>query len=149
MEGFDQALWSRILLSCHTDNDYVNLCAALVPRKWWSYFFKDPIAVRKRVQRYTQHVVSVMGTQQWIFRDRLHRDDDLPAVIHANGVQMWFQHGKPHRDADRPACTDWNGTQNWWRNGKRHRDSNLPAVVSLFGYREWWNDGKKIRVKEF
>ncbi len=54
----------------------------------------------------------------YLFCGRLHRNNDLPAVIRANGTQEWRQHGKVHRDNDLPAIICTNGSQEWHQYGK-------------------------------
>ena len=39
-----------------------------------------------------------MDKQYWFQNGKLHRDNDLPAVVYANGDQIWYQNGKRHRD---------------------------------------------------
>ena len=38
------------------------------------------------------------GSQRWYKDNKLHRDDDLPAMIYANGSQFWFIDGLLHRE---------------------------------------------------
>ena len=64
--------------------------------------------------------------------------------------KKWFTDGKLHRDNDLPAIIWNNGDKEWWKNGIRHRDNNLPAVVCGGGHSEWWFDGKyQNRVKTY
>lgn len=44
---------------------------------------------------------------------RLHRDDDLPAVVWTDGTQEWYQHGRRCRDGDGPTRVDADGNQMW------------------------------------
>ena len=65
------------------------------------------------------------GTKYWEnSKGGLHRDDDLPAVIHANGDSYWFQ------------------------DDVLHRDNNLPAIVFSSGHCEWWINGDFIKEKD-
>lgn len=75
------------------------------------------------------------GNQAWFKDGELHRDNDLPAVIHINGTQKWYQNGKLHRNNDLPAIIYADGQEVWFQNGKLHRDNDLPAVVDSKGSR--------------
>ncbi len=83
--------------------------------------------------------------QEWFKDGVLHRDDDLPAVIHSDGTQEWRQHGKLHRDGDKPAYVRADGTREWWQHGKFHREADSPAVIYSNGTREWYKNGNKHR----
>jgi hypothetical protein len=84
--------------------------------------------------------------QSWADADgRLHRDDDLPALVWSCGLRKeWYWHGERHRDGDLPAvecawgddgnllAMTWgpnNGYKLWYRHNKLHRDGDLPAVM--------------------
>lgn len=89
----------------------------------------------------------------WLVNGRPHRDDDLPAVEHANGQLEWFQHGRRHRDGDRPAVESPHGGREWWIEGKKHRDGDLPAAICVDDFgggpeefcRIWYQHGQKHR----
>ena len=74
-------------------------------------------------------------------RGELHRDHDLPAVVHGNGYKAWYIHGQPHRDRGLPACIYPNGSKVWFEHGKRHRGGGLPAVDFRNGERYWYVRG--------
>jgi hypothetical protein len=83
-------------------------------------------------------------TETLMWRDadgRLHRDNDLPAIVFPDGGRWWYQHGKLHRDGDLPAAVDDDGPQVWYQHGRLHRSHDLPAVVWADGRQEWWVDG--------
>jgi len=48
--------------------------------------------------------------------NKLHRDDDLPAVVYVGGTQEWYKNGQLHRD-------------------------NLPAIIYSSGYKYWYKYG--------
>ncbi len=78
------------------------------------------------------------GTEKWYKNGRLHRDNDLPAVITSYGGQVWCKNGERHRDNDLPAIiVDRDGIQVWYKNGKLHRDHDLPAII-LTETQKWW-----------
>jgi hypothetical protein len=87
-------------------------------------------------------VIHASGTQHWYKNGKQHRDNDLPAVIFASGTQEWHQNGKIHRDNDLPAIIYADGSQEWHQNGKIHRDNDLPAVIRASGTQEWYQNGK-------
>lgn len=160
MERVDQALWSRILLTCEDEKTYFNACFALVPRKWWHYFLHDNDATVKRRRRYTKYSIShrypSLTFQQWRYRGKLSREDDLPAwtgpsstkwwrdgklhrvggpaiVHHKKGYQVWYYHGRKHREDDLPAFISANGThQEWYKHGKEHRDDGGPIAIEEY-----------------
>lgn len=81
-------------------------------------------------------MINFEKTQYWLDKKgRPHRDDDLPAVIHANGEKIWCQHGLVHRDDDRPAVISADRLE-WYKDGYRHREEDCPAVVDA--QTEWW-----------
>src|SRR5271170_6044899 len=51
---------------------------------------------------FTQIQITQFDTTYRIL-NKLHRDNDLPAIIYANGTQWWYQRGVYHRDNDLPA----------------------------------------------
>ena len=50
--------------------------------------------------------------------------------MYENGVQGWYLVNRLHRENDLPAIIQANGTQEWWLNGQRHRENDLPAVIT-------------------
>jgi len=38
--------------------------------------------------------------QVWYQNGKLHREDNLPAIIYPDGTQYWYQNGKCHREHD-------------------------------------------------
>ena len=80
----------------------------------------------------------------WYKGDKVHRDDDLPAIISSDGIRAWYKDGKVHRDNDLPALTN-DGPQAWYRNGEQHRDNDLPAVINTNGTQSWYQNNKLHR----
>lgn len=77
------------------------------------------------------------GTKMWRNKEgKLHRDNDLPAVVinSGGGRLLWFQNGKLHRD-NGPAAI-YEGGEEWYKNGSRHRDDG-PAMV-------WYNHDSHV-----
>lgn len=88
------------------------------------------------------------GTKVWYLNGCIHRDDDLPAVVHEDGTRMWHQRGLRHRDNDQPAVMDADGTRIWYQNGKKHRADGRPAVIGRFGGKEYFEHDKATRQPE-
>ncbi len=88
-------------------------------------------------------VICTNKTRKWYQHNKLHRDNDLPAIIWADGSQEWYYHGKLHRDNDLPAVIWTNGTQ-WWYHNKLHRDNDLPAIIAT-RVQYWYKHGKVHR----
>ena len=85
------------------------------------------------------------GTMGWYQHNRLHRDNDLPALVDVcNSIKEWHQRGELHRDNDLPAVISGLHTE-WWQHGQLHREQDMPAVIFADGYREWYQHGKFIR----
>jgi len=75
----------------------------------------------------------------------LHRDNDLPAIVHSEGTKEWYQHGKVHRENDKPAKIFADGDQYWFINNELHRD-NGPAIIKYNGdSKHWYQRGKYHR----
>ena len=85
------------------------------------------------------------GKEKWVKNGKIHRDNDLPAIISANGTRIWYKDGEQHRDNDLPAVINPDGSQAWFKDGKRHRDNDLPAVIHADGSEEWWKNNKVHR----
>lgn len=52
------------------------------------------------------------GVSAWYHDGKLHRDNDLPAVVSTNGMKEWYQHGKVHRHRG-PAVLFPDGSGQW------------------------------------
>ena len=61
--------------------------------------------------------INDFGTHIWYKDDKLHRDDDLPAMIWDDGSQFWYRNGEFHRE-NGPADMYANGDIVWWLNGE-------------------------------
>ena len=89
-------------------------------------------------------IIDELGNKRWYVENKLHRDNDLPAVECTDGDRLWYVEGKLHRDNDLPAIEDSYGDKYWYVDDKRHRESG-PAVVRNNGtYFEYWINGEQI-----
>lgn len=76
-----------------------------------------------------------------------HRENDKPAIIHANGRQEWYWHGQLHRTSG-PAIICEDGRQEWRQHGLLHREDSS-AVIHANGDEEWWVNGRCKRIVVF
>jgi antitoxin component YwqK of YwqJK toxin-antitoxin module len=90
-------------------------------------------------------IIHSSGSKYWYKNGELHRDNDLPAIILLNGYKAWYKNGKYHRDNDLPAVIYSNGDQHWYKNGKQHRNNDLPAIINANGYKAWYQNGVFIK----
>ncbi len=81
------------------------------------------------------------GDKYWFKHGEIHRDGDLPAVIYDDGKQDWYQHNKLHRDGDLPARVYPNGDYYWFKNNDLHRDNDQPAIIYANGDKHWFKNG--------
>lgn len=79
--------------------------------------------------------------------NKIHRDDDLPAIIQKDGSLQWWINGYPHRE-NNPAEIRIDGTKYWYNHGQKHRIGG-PAVEHVDGKKEWWIEGKEYSEEEF
>lgn len=87
-------------------------------------------------------VIYISGEQIWYKNGLKHRDNDLPAiVIKGSNHKEWWQHGKCHRENDLPAIIYNNVTQEWRQHGKLHRENDLPAIIRTYGEKIWYKNG--------
>ena len=87
--------------------------------------------------------------QEWYKDGKLHREDDLPAIMNPY-YQEWWINGKRHRDGNRPAIID-SDIQEWWKNGFLHREGDLPDFINgnnRNNIRQWYNDGNLHREND-
>ena len=64
------------------------------------------------------HVDFECGCYEWREDDHLHRDGDLPAIVHADGHREWWLEGLQHRDRYRPAVIHPDGEVEYWIDGE-------------------------------
>jgi hypothetical protein len=69
-------------------------------------------------------------------KNKIYRDNDLPAIEYADDGKQFWVNGKLHRDNDLPAIITSNKNKHWYVNIMRHRLRGLPAIESA--------DGRKV-----
>lgn len=88
------------------------------------------------------------GEKHWYKNGQKHRDNDLPAVEYAERTKCWkwwYKDGQRHRDNDLPAAEFPDGTKEWYRNGQLHREGDKPAIIECAGRKFWYKNGKLIK----
>ena len=76
-----------------------------------------------------------------------HSFNDEPSYVD-NGTKIWHKNGKIHRDNDLPAIIYGNGVKYWYKNGRLHREKG-PAIVNLDGENEYFLNGKLYTFHEW
>ena len=97
----------------HEINPFDILSGKVVQNNWGTFWFKE--------------AGNNVADNGWPIHDKIHRDNDLPAIIWSNGGKEWYKDGKQHRDNDSPAVIEHNGSLHWYKDGGLHRDNDLPA----------------------
>jgi hypothetical protein len=133
----------------HRDNDLPAVEYDNGSREWWVHGKRlrwDPRSPTEILCDPTNY--NVAGTRIWHSLDsKKHRDDDNPAVIHADGTKEWWFNGQRYRGNGLPTIETGDGQKLWHnRSGKLHR-RGLPAVIGPNGSPEWWFNG--LRQSEF
>jgi len=121
----------------HTN--FIMECKVVLSNKELNWFQRKKI----KVKLLEEYKIDEKGYQWWYKNGKLHRDNDLPAVIQTNGIQRWYKNGQSHRDNDLPAIISPNGYQGWYKHDELHRDNDLPAVIETNGTQEWYKNGVK------
>ncbi len=76
----------------------------------------------------------------WKQKGKIHRDNDLPAVINNDGTKRWYRNGALHRDNDMPAVIH-GGSKFWYRDNMTHREE---INLLLYYLTEQKNDGNMV-----
>jgi len=90
-----------------------------------------------KVKLLEEYKIGENGNKYWYKNNKLHRDNDLPAIIYENGEQRWYKNGFLHRDNDLASVICPYGYQGWYKNGVLHRDNDLPVIIFSNGYQLW------------
>jgi antitoxin component YwqK of YwqJK toxin-antitoxin module len=101
------------------------------------------------------HIIRFGNVHQWYKNGKLHRDDDMPAIIEPAksrpekcGVTLtWMQNGKIHRDGDQPAMVS-DTFISWYKNDVVHRDNDQPAYITK-NERTWYVNGELQRHEDY
>ena len=80
------------------------------------------------------------GDREWRnAAGKLHRDDDLPAIVYADGTKMWYQDGVLTRVNGGPSIEYPGGARCWYKDGELRRF--MQESDALY----WYRDGMQIR----
>jgi len=107
------------------------------------YWYKTGTKIQHR-ENDLPAVEHANGGKEWWMNGQRHRDSDLPAIEWVCGYKSWFVNGQRHRDNGLPAVDYANGDKEWWVNDQRHRNNGLPAIEYMNGGKEWWVNGIQI-----
>ena len=68
-------------------------------------------------------------------------------ITDKDGNKVWRNsRGELHRDKDLPAVIHPDGSCSWYQEGQLHRDNGLPAYITSTGYCEWWTEGEQYEI---
>jgi hypothetical protein len=101
-----------------------------------------------RIIKRRSYIMNLINRIEYCIDNKLHRDNDKPAVEWSRGTKKWYQNDRLHRINDMPAVEWSDGTKWWFQNGKLHRDNDRPAVEFSNGSKEWWQNDVFIRSSE-
>lgn len=87
--------------------------------------------------------------KQTFFRNLLHSENDIPAMVVENVSSTWYKYGLIHRENDKPAHINICGgvSRYWYKNGKLHRGNGRPAILRKGGSKwskMWFEEGINI-----
>ena len=102
----------RVVILTDSYRDYKTICQ-LIER------LKESQRRAKMIEAITKRYVDNEGRVRYRMDDKLHRENDKPAIEDADGMKEWYYKGKLHRENDKPAIENADGTKEWWLNGKR------------------------------
>lgn len=117
-----------------------------------SYWYKG--GVLHRDNDLPAHI-NINGLQQWYQNGLLHRISGGPTSITDTEhilIKRWHYKDKSHRDGDLPAYISYDQktnkphTQSWMKDGEHHRE-NGPALVCDGGTKVWFCHGKVTRAE--
>lgn len=60
---------------------------------------------------------------------RPYRNHHRKVVLSDGTVKYYNAYNQLHRDNDQPAIEHANGTREWYQNGQLYRENNLPTIV--------------------
>lgn len=80
------------------------------------------VIVRTIIKNNEKIVVLYYGSNHspskfYYYRNQLHRDNDLPAIIHHNGYKEWYKKNKLYRENELPVIEHASGAK-YWHNKK-------------------------------
>jgi hypothetical protein len=100
-------------------------------------------AISRFIELFTVKIVESNRTEYRLL-GKLHRCNDLPAMVYKDGDHIWRRRGLHHRDHDLPAIICSDGGQYWCQHGVPHRDNGLPAAIYADGSMAWYQHGVEV-----
>ena len=100
---------------------------------------------RLRIIKIRSYVVNCFVYISYNIDNKIHKDNDIPAIKCRDGSRHWYQNGELHRDNDKPAIECVDGSKSWWQNGKRHRYNDNPAIEYANGTKFWYQNDELHR----
>ena len=104
----------------------------------------------KEIIKGIEHIKIISKSKDVIYfkNEKIHREDDKPAILYHGVGSFWYKDGVPHRDNDLPACIFDNGTKEWHKDGKIHREGKPAIVFDNANEQEWFVDGLRHREND-
>ena len=102
----------RIVILTETKRDYETICQ-LIER------LKESRRRERIIESITKRNVDDEGTVWYYLDEKLHRENDKPAVEYPDGTKVWYYKGQLYRENDKPVIERADGTKEWWVNGIR------------------------------
>ena len=65
-------------------------------------------------------------SEEWYYEDKLHRENDKPAVVYSDGKKFWYYNGRTHRENGKPAVIFPNGRKEYWYHGEEYDPTDTP-----------------------
>jgi len=88
---------------------------------------------------------------EWWLNEKLHRENDLPAVEQINGTKIWYINGLHHR-VNGPAVESADGDKYWWLEGVRYSEEEYNQRINpkqeIYKNQSIIIDGKKYKLIE-
>lgn len=69
-------------------------------------------------------------------------------IVNGDRTIMHYQNGLLHRNNDLPAIIHSDGSCKWAKNGELYRDNNLPSIELINGSKMWTTNGMITKIVE-
>jgi hypothetical protein len=80
--------------------------------------------------------------------NKLHSNNDIPAIYRVSGEMIWYKDGMIHRNNDKPAHITTSKIMYWYYNGLIHRLNDKPAIIYPDGTKYWYVNGLLHRLND-
>lgn len=124
-------------------------------------FYKEEIKFENNMSCFKEYINFVLRREYWYENWKLHREDDLPALIeyYENGnlrIQKWMKNGEPYlRENDLQSIVRYYESGQLeieeWKKGFFHqRKGGKPSIIAYFenGNKKWesWNQIPNLKL---